>query len=303
MTEKIKLGILDLLTILVPGGLLLMVLLRASRGDWTLNVVNLHNTQEWIIAAIAIATAYIIGHFIYFFASFLDDFIYEKVARVYWHDHKKLVYYVLKFKTLKTGISDRKVMNALKWSCARLMSKQPAIYEEVERVMAESKLFRSLIVVFLFSAFLLSNLNTMKPGYFFVLAFLSLIRYLMQRQKSLETAYHGIITTAKNAGYVGLNKKELGDLEKTLLKFRLAEKLKAIKRIEHRLSYRQFLFWRVKAVQLGAMKFFTALLLCIIPGFERLFTPGSNSRRNNNKDLMPEPPPRVTAIAPPLVKN
>jgi hypothetical protein len=82
MAESFKTYILDILSILVPGGLLLAVLAQIPEVSNTFLDFFRANDEKWIRAVVYIGTAYTLGHFIFFIGSFLDDWIFEKVKRV-----------------------------------------------------------------------------------------------------------------------------------------------------------------------------------------------------------------------------
>jgi len=197
MTDKLKVGLLDLLTLLLPGGLLIFILVKAGLaakfipGDFQ---VPAGNADSWPGVVLYIAASYVTGHFIYLLASNLDDWIYENVRKVFWNDHR-LAAYVLERKAAITGIEDRMVLNGFKWSCAWLLKNAPALYAEVERLIAESKFFRSLVVVCFISCILLGSIKVWALSLLMLaMSFLSLFRYLTQRQKSIDAAYTFIIT-------------------------------------------------------------------------------------------------------------
>lgn len=161
MGDKLKLGILDLLTILVLGGFLLIFIRPFLQGYIEIIARSFPtlSSKDPVLYAGFIAIAYILGCFIYFIASYLDSWVYENVSKVFWHN-PALVAYIVDFKTAQTGIPGRKVINAFKWSCAWLLKHHPSMYDEVERVF-------------------------------------SLVRYLTQRKKSVSMAYEYVITATE----------------------------------------------------------------------------------------------------------
>lgn len=196
MIDNLKVYILDILSILLPGALLMVVLSHfCSLNHAFLSVFPTRN-EEWINVVVYMGAAYILGHFIFFVGSFLDDWIFENVKRVFWNDHG-LTAYVLALKKEKTGIDDRNILNAFKWSCASLLANHPGMYGVVERHIAESKFFRSLIVVLAIAlvAYLVKRDILLAAACILLIVF-CLIRYLTQRQKSIDTAYEFIITSA-----------------------------------------------------------------------------------------------------------
>lgn len=281
MLDKLKIGLLDFLTILVPGGFLLLLL-----GNVIIDLVRKlgidyrQYQDHWIVPVIAAVLAYILGHFVFFFASFLDELIYEKVKRVYWHSHSKLAAYVVQIKNSKTGITDPKVMNAWKWSCAWLLSTQPEIYAEVERNTAESKFFRSLVVVLIVAAVVfVLNMGWQSLWITIPLIFFSLIRYLTQRQRSLETAYHGVITSSNEVLPNEPDPAILATFTKKLLypNENLYARVKKNDDDPDRSTRTDKFFYEV-------LKFFYTIGLCIIPGFSKIMrSQQSRARRKKSK--------------------
>ena len=100
----------------------------------------------------------------------------------------------------------RKATNVYKWSQALLDSYFPAVAEQVNRSMAVSKFFRSLILVsLLFISFrIVGCLPDSLPLWLgVVLLVLSFREYVVQRQKSVIAAYKGIVSlfhTSENLG-------------------------------------------------------------------------------------------------------
>lgn len=198
MAEALKTYVLDILSILFPGALLILIL---NQSAWILSVIsdlNIPDVEvEWIRVLTFVGLAYIVGHFLFFIGSFLDDWIFENVKKVFWTD-TLLVAYIIKYKSEMTGIEDRKVLNAFKWSCVWLLHKNPTMYAATERYIAESKFFRSLVVVLSVAVFMFA----FKAKYSlalvsFLFLIFSFIRYLTQRKKSIETAYHFVITASE----------------------------------------------------------------------------------------------------------
>lgn len=187
------------MTILLPGAFLVIALLNIGYLRTMFEDFFLHAHTDWIRAGIYLGTAYVAGHVVYFFSSFIDTIVYENVQKVFWKD-RRLLNYILKRKAEITGINDGRIINTFKWSCAWLLKNNPEMYAQVERYVAESKFFRSLIVVFTFSFFIFLTQAKRPVIIFFIFALLiifSFIRYITQRRKSIETAYHYIIVLSE----------------------------------------------------------------------------------------------------------
>lgn len=86
--------------------------------------------------------------------------------------------------------------NAFKWAIIILESQYPAIGEQVIRLMAASKFFRSLVVVSLLFL-LLQVTHQIQTTYWqhnLVLLVLSFREYVVHRQKSIQKAYQSLVT-------------------------------------------------------------------------------------------------------------
>lgn len=193
MIEKFNLGLLDLLSILLPGGFLIGL---AWQSGWVRDWPMLQGIPEgWASGAIFAASSYVLGHFVHMVASYLDDLIFEKIKRKRWPDDT-LVRKVIQIKDSEIGEIDRNYFNAFKWSLAYLMQHHPVMYQAVEKHIAESKFFRSFAVVLLFaSVWAFLQARWMEGVLSLVFTILSLIRYATQRQKSLDSAYQYVISS------------------------------------------------------------------------------------------------------------
>ncbi|MFT3907965.1 MAG: hypothetical protein QM737_00955 [Ferruginibacter sp.] len=202
--DKIKLGILDLLSILLPGAFLVGTLYYYCYKHGITDAPHLFlnkftsEPNGWVSSVIFLILSYIAGQFVFTFASLLDDLIYENVKKVFWEKDSGLQAQAIALKTKKTGINDQNTINAFKWSCSWLLLKKPEMYEEVERYIAESKFFRSLFIVWLITAILIGRCLQLNAFLLLILGIiLSLIRYLTQRRKSITTAYEYVITASE----------------------------------------------------------------------------------------------------------
>ena len=191
MIEKFNLGLLDLLSILLPGGFLLGLAWQfGGLRDW---LVLFKIPDGWASGAVFAATSYVLGHFIHMIASYLDGLIFEKIKKSRWPD-ETLVKKIIAIKDSEIGEIDRRYFNAFKWSLAYLIQHQPLLYQAVEKHVAESKFFRSFAIVLLIAGIYAFSNGSWGEGclsLFFML--LSLVRYVTQRQKSIESAYQFVI--------------------------------------------------------------------------------------------------------------
>lgn len=200
MIEKFNVGLLDLLSILLPGGFLVGL---AWQSGWLEEWSMLQELPEgWFSAAAFAASSYVLGHFVHMVASYLDGWLFKKIKKRRWPD-ETLVNIVIKIKDEEIGEIDRNYFNAFKWSLAHLMQHQPAMYQAVEKHIAESKFFRSFVIVLLLAAtWAFFQGSWLEAGLCLLFAFLSLVRYATQRQKSIDSAYQYVIASMGKKGEV-----------------------------------------------------------------------------------------------------
>ena len=172
--QKFFLGVIDFFAIILPGAILTF-LVKDNLGPFLLSThyYNLTGTPGWVAF---LGGSYLLGHFIFLIgAGLLDDFVYDPLRKASYGEQisrlaqdKKLSLWVSRcFARIFLGKeSDRAVnlavrikehyigpldgkeaINAFQWSKARLMLTQPAAIESVHRLEADSKFFRSLVIV------------------------------------------------------------------------------------------------------------------------------------------------------------
>lgn len=198
MIEKFNLGLLDLLSILLPGGFLAGLIWQSGLvSDWPI----LHQISEgWMSGAVFAAIAYVLGHFIHMLATYLDVLVFDRLKKWRWPD-ETLINKVVEFKDAEIGVFDPNYFNAFKWSLAYLLLHHPLLYQAVEKHIGESKFFRSFSVVLLIAAtWAFSQGRTIEGFLALALTLMSLIRYVGQRQKSIDSAYQYVITIKGKKG-------------------------------------------------------------------------------------------------------
>ncbi|UJP64413.1 hypothetical protein [Mongoliitalea daihaiensis] len=196
MIESIKTYILDILSIFIPGAILVAVLGQVPwLHEWFLTI-GIHEYEGWINVGKFLVLIYILGHFLFSLGSFLDECVYDKFKDRIWPNNE-LQELIVAYKIHVTGIESGNVLNAFKWCCSWLLINQPPLYENMERHMAESKFFRSLVIVGIIGLVIFSIQSTywLVALSVFVTIF-SMIRYMTQRKKSVDMAYQSVITAS-----------------------------------------------------------------------------------------------------------
>src|SRR5688572_31812661 len=109
MAENLKTYLLDILSILLPGGFLMVVLAESPSLTIAFFSFFPHISTPWISSVLYVGVAYTLGHFVFFIGSFLDK-AFIKVQKWVWQDNR-LRDYVAKYRIEKTGIADWNVLN------------------------------------------------------------------------------------------------------------------------------------------------------------------------------------------------
>ncbi len=224
--QKFFIGLMDFFTILLPGAVL-TYFLKDDLGESALGdrYCDLEGTKGWIAFLVA---SYLLGHFVFFLASLLDDIVYDPIRngtqgsqvrklasgkpRSWWFFRMLARCFKLSKRdddavnnvvTLKDrrlaplGASD--AINAFQWCKAQFVLKHRDAMAAVQRFEADSKFFRSLFVVML--AVMSWNIYKHDRSVWIfcaVLMFLALIRYIEQRTKATTQAYWFILTLQGN---------------------------------------------------------------------------------------------------------
>ena len=186
------LGVLDFFAILLPGTIATWLLAQHLRPSWQpffdLTSGSTEPTSvRWIVFLLG---AYMLGHFVFMAGSELDIF-YDR-----WRHRAKPTSSDATYKaakhihtTLTPMLVDSQI-STLKWAKSYIQIKNPAARVEIDRIEADSKFFRSLVVVavaaaahFLWRADPSATLGAVALGA------LSFVRYRDQRWKLTELSY------------------------------------------------------------------------------------------------------------------
>jgi len=223
--QKLFIGIIDFFAILLPGALLVFLVRdnQTIRNFFTDQPYYPADVKGWIIFAVA---SYLLGHFIFLIGSWsLDSFVYDVLRKPTYQEQikrlakeKKLsaielrwlsrlffnknvdsaVRQAVKIKEHYLGpIESTSSVNAFQWCKARLSIEQPQALAAVERFEADSKFFRSLVILCLLMGILVP-LGFVNHGRTVLwssvpVLLLALWRYMDQRLKATNQAYWFII--------------------------------------------------------------------------------------------------------------
>ena len=231
--QKFFIGLIDFFSILLPGALL-TYMLKNDAGPLLLgdNYETLGEVEAWTVFLFA---SYLLGHFSFLLGSWkLDDEVYDRLRKATFAEQVKilkkkdgalsphwirlLAKHLFSYKHVDTSLNQvlrikkhylnplgaSSAINAFQWAKARLTIEKPNALEVVQRFEADSKFFRSLVVVLLI-LILWNVIKCTKIGgiskchWDIVLVSLTLLlptlwRYINQRMKAVRQAYWFIIT-------------------------------------------------------------------------------------------------------------
>lgn len=223
--QKFFLGVIDFFAIILPGAILTF-LVKDSLGPFLLssNYYKLTGAPGWVAF---LGGSYLLGHFVFLIgAGLLDDYTYDPLRKASYGeqisrlaDDKRLSPLLARFlaRIFMGRESDRavnlavrikehyvgplggaKAINAFQWSKAKLILAHPGAIEEVHRLEADSKFFRSLVIVCIIVIVILApfKLVVMRSELVYVsitVLILGFWRYVDQRLKATTQSYRYIL--------------------------------------------------------------------------------------------------------------
>jgi hypothetical protein len=225
--ETFFIGLIDFFSILLPGAVV-AYLAKDHLPPGLLPEDFLKDPHEGEAWAVFLFTSYILGHFVFLMGSKLDDWVYQRLwdavgdakrdaegepvtgpsspivqslaRKIFGKTPTLALDEVRKLRKNKVPEINLAAINTFQWAKARLTLQCPAGLLEVQRFEADSKFFRSLVVVlFLTSVWMILHMfRGGKDGQGLViclaLGFLSLWRYIDRRKKAILQAYYYILT-------------------------------------------------------------------------------------------------------------
>jgi hypothetical protein len=191
LSESLNLSILEIFSVLFPGGAFLLLCWQVPDIQSTLRSLIPEMKSEWQLSIAFLGMAYFLGYVLFYVSSFMDTPIYDRFKK----ENTALKDKVLSHKIKAFGEDNKSELNLFKWSCAVLLAQQPAMFAEVERLMAASKFFRSMTVVILFAAIFFAFQGKV-GGSLVALGFvaIALLNYMRQRSKAVAAAYEYVVT-------------------------------------------------------------------------------------------------------------
>lgn len=187
-------GALDLFAILLPGAITTAIL--APRvGDLVIGPlipVPASEAEKWVAFLVF---AYFIGHIIFLIGSYIDFFYNELRERFKPYGNESAYQCATRIRDSLIDTSERGALNTFQWARAVLIAKNPDAAGDVHRLEADSKFFRSLVVVCaLSSAAFFSSGQSAEGLVVMALTLPCFARYCERRLKSTTQAYIHVIS-------------------------------------------------------------------------------------------------------------
>jgi len=186
-------GVLDFFAILLPGAIATAIL-APRYGDLIVGPlisVLTNDTSKW---AAFLLCAYFAGHLIFLLGSYIDPLYNILRERLKPYDNESAFQCATQVRDALVDESERKALNTFQWSRSVLLFVCPAGAEDVHRLEADSKFFRSLLVVCALAAVAFFMSGHCMEG-FVTLALVApcFARYYERRLKSTTQAYIHIL--------------------------------------------------------------------------------------------------------------
>jgi hypothetical protein len=187
-------GVLDFFAILLPGAIATAIL--APRiGHLVLGPLVAVPTSDAGNWAAFLTFSYFLGHLIFLVGSYIDHVYNILRERLSPYGNESAYQCATRIRNLLVDEAERKALNTFQWARSVLIAKGPAAAEDVHRLEADSKFFRSLLVVRALSSIVFFVGGKAAEG-FVALALVPpcFARYYERRLKSTTQAYIHIVT-------------------------------------------------------------------------------------------------------------
>lgn len=209
-------GIIDLFAILLPGAIVSLIIYHTNWLGIKSWLVSQESYGSFYSSFLFLLSAYLLGHIISQLSAYIDKWVYDNLNGSLVYDSKKAKRNVTEVKRIRKDIyqdySGTKHLNTFEWSKNKLLKEQPAILDDIERYIADSKFFRSLILIFPILAGVLFNNSQKTLGWICLgLMAFSVVRYFHKRRKATETAYKSVIFLDKLHGGKTFDTERGGD--------------------------------------------------------------------------------------------
>jgi hypothetical protein len=187
-------GVIDFFAILLPGAIATAIL-APHLGPFIFGPLLAGPTTEAGGWATFLTSAYFLGHLIFLIGSYIDPIYNVLRQQLNPYDNESAFQGASRIRDALVEADEAKALNTFQWSRSVLIAVCPAAAEDVHRLEADSKFFRSVLVVCVLSAgvFVASG-KTAEGLCALALVLPCFFRYYERRLKGTTQAYIHIIT-------------------------------------------------------------------------------------------------------------
>ncbi|TXH73694.1 MAG: hypothetical protein E6Q88_05085 [Lysobacteraceae bacterium] len=186
-------GVLDLFAVLLPGAIATAIL--EPRFGYLLQEVLFARPYGEIAGwGFFLAVSYFLGHLVFLVGSYIDGVYNALRERLNPYGNESAYQCATNIRDSLIDASERKALNTFQWARAVLIAKCPDAAQDVHRLEADSKFFRSLLVISALAAIVFFADGAIGAGVVAVLLMAPCFaRYYERRLKSTTQAYLHII--------------------------------------------------------------------------------------------------------------
>ncbi len=193
-------GVLDFFAILLPGAIATAILSQRL-GSYIVGPLipaPVNESGSWVVFLIC---AYFVGHIIFLVGSYIDPLYDALRQRLNPYGNTSAYRCAMRARDSLIDEAERTALNTFQWARSVLLAKSPAAAEDVHRLEADSKFFRSLMIVCALSSAVFFTGGRIVEGLVaMVLVLPCFARYYERRLKSTTQAYIHVVTLYRLGG-------------------------------------------------------------------------------------------------------
>jgi len=187
-------GVIDFFAILLPGAIATAILAPVL-GPAIVGRLFAAPTTEVGAWAMFLTSAYLLGHLIFLVGSYIDPFYNVLRKRLNPYGNESAFQAAARIRDAMVDPSEAGALNPFQWSRSVLIASCPAAAEDVHRLEADSKFFRSIMVVCVMAAVVFAASGEGVDALFaLALVLPCFFRYYERRLKSTTQAYLHVVT-------------------------------------------------------------------------------------------------------------
>lgn len=190
-------GVIDLFAILLPGSIATAILEPYVGSMIFGQIIFAPDSagEKWVAF---LAVAYFLGHLIFLLGSYIDPLYNTVREKRNPYGNASAFNCASRLRDNIINSDEQKALNTFQWSRSVLLTCFPAAAQDVHRLEADSKFFRSLLVVCLFVGVVFLLDGKLVAGLIAIaLIFPCFARYYERRLKSTTQAYIHVLTLDK----------------------------------------------------------------------------------------------------------